>query len=294
MKRKNLFIYYIFIALIVIAYGCKSKADNNIVSSDGVKIYFDQMGDNDPTLIFIHGWSNNRTIWDAQMSYFSKKYRVIAVDLPGFGESENNRTKWNMKSFGEDIADIIRQLDIKQSILVGFSMGGPVVLEAASKTPPDRVIGVVIVDALRNPDMKYPPQMISYIDSVMMDLIMNPTKEKMLSGGFIKKNPDESYKRALNMFKDHSKIGWSESLTDFFNWSNDSFTEVLKKTEVPLISINSDSEPTNVDGFRKFIPTYQAKIIPDVGHVIMWDNPEEFNRLLEESINTFVKKSKSD
>ena len=107
------------------------------------------------------------------MSYFSKKYRVIAVDLPGFGESENNRTKWNMKSFGEDIADIIRQLDIKQSILVGFSMGGPVVLEAASKTPPDRVIGVVIVDALRNPDMKYPPQMISYIDSVMMDLIMN-------------------------------------------------------------------------------------------------------------------------
>jgi len=293
MKIKYLFMCCFLIALILITYSCKGKVDNKIVSSDGNKIYFDQMGSNDPTLIFIHGWSNNRTIWDAQMSYFSKKYRVIAVDLPGFGESPNNKTKWTMESFGEDVADVIRQLDIKQSILVGFSMGGPVVLEAASKTP-DRVIGVVIVDVLQNPDMKYPPQMISYIDSVMMDLINNPTKEKMLGGGFIKKNPDESYQRALDMFKDHSKIGWSESLTDFFNWSNDQLTEVLKKTKVPLISINSDNEPTNINGFKKYIPDYQAKIVSDVGHVIMWDNTEEFNRLLEESIQTFTTKSKLD
>ena len=293
MKIKYLFMCCFLIALILITYSCKGKVDNKIVSSDGNKIYFDQMGSNDPTLIFIHGWSNNRTIWDAQMSYFSKKYRVIAVDLPGFGESPNNKTKWTMESFGEDVADVIRQLDIKQSILVGFSMGGPVVLEAASKTP-DRVIGVVIVDVLQNPDMKYPPQMISYIDSVMMDLINNPTKEKMLGGGFIKKNPDESYQRALDMFKDHSKSGWSESLTDFFNWSNDQLTEVLKKTKVPLISINSDNEPTNINGFKKYIPDYQAKIVSDVGHVIMWDNTEEFNRLLEESIQTFTTKSKLD
>jgi pimeloyl-ACP methyl ester carboxylesterase len=293
MKRKYLFIYCFSITLILVAYGCKRKNDNNIVSSDGVKIYFNQIGSNDPTIIFIHGWSNNRTIWDAQMSYFSKKYRVMAVDLPGFGESKNNRTKWTMKTFGEDVEDVIRQLDIRQSILVGFSMGGPAVLEAASKIP-DRVIGVVLVDALQDPDVKYPPQMISYIDSLMMDMIMNPTKEKMLAGGFIKKNPDESYKRGLNMFKDHSKIGWSESLTDFFNWSNNNLTEVLKKTKVPLISVNSDNEPTNVEGFRKYIPTYQAKIISDVGHVIMWDNPEEFNRSLEESIKTFITKSNSD
>ena len=57
---------------------------------------------------------------------------------------------------------------------------------------------------------------------------------------------------------------------------------------MPVVSINSDIEPTNVEAFRKYVPTYKARIITGVGHVLMWDAPEEFNRLLEESIQEFV------
>jgi pimeloyl-ACP methyl ester carboxylesterase len=58
--------------------------------------------------------------------------------------------------------------------------------------------------------------------------------------------------------------------------------------QAPVISINSDHTPTNVEGFLKYVPAFKVKIIPDVGHVVMWDAPEEFNRLLEESIQEFV------
>ena len=45
--------------------------------------------------------------------------------------------------------------------------------------------------------------------------------------------------------------------------------------------------PTNIEAFQKYAPTFKAKIVKDVGHLVMWDNPEEFNRLLEESIREF-------
>jgi pimeloyl-ACP methyl ester carboxylesterase len=53
---------------------------------------------------------------------------------------------------------------------------------------------------------------------------------------------------------------------------------------VPIVAINSDEDPTNVPAFRKYIPSYNVRILPGVKHVLMWEAPEKFNRLLEESI----------
>jgi len=144
MKRKNLFLRYCVISLILFIYGCTKEPDNVAISSDGVKISFDKQGDGEPTLVFIHGWSNNRSIWDAQISHFSEKYKVIAVDLAGFGKSGNNRNTWTMASFGEDVVAVIKQLKLNQAVLVGFSMSGPVIIETA-KNYPDLLPGLLII-----------------------------------------------------------------------------------------------------------------------------------------------------
>lgn len=294
MKRKILFLECCIISLILIICSCTNEPDNVAISSDGVKISFDQQGKDKPALIFVHGWSNNESVWDTQMAHFSKKYRVIAVDLPGFGESGNNRTNWTMASFGEDVAAVIKKLNLKQVVLVGFSMGAFVSIETA-KTAPENLIGLVLVDEIKDIEMKYSPEMLTYMDSVLMDVVTNPTNEKLVGGGFYKKNPEASYERVLSMLSAHkntSRIGWRESLDDALRWLNDDCIESLKKVQVPIISISSDMEPTNVEAFKKYVPSYQLKIIPDVAHLVMWDNPEEFNRLLEESIQEFVKESK--
>jgi pimeloyl-ACP methyl ester carboxylesterase len=291
MKRKNLFLRYCVISLILFIYGCTNEPDNVAISSDGVKISFDKQGDGEPTLVFIHGWSNNRSIWDAQISHFSEKYKVITVDLPGFGESGNNRQSWSIVSFGNDVAAVINKLDLEQVVLVGFSMGGPVAIETAN-TVSERVAGIVLVDNLQNVEMKYPPPVVSYIDSVYMDLVTNPTNDKLFSGGFYKRNPDTSFQRILAVLKDAPTIGWRESLNDLLRWSNEDMAASLQKCQVPIIAINSDMHPTNVEAFRKHVPSFRAKIVPDVGHLIMWDAPEEFNHLLEESIQEFINESK--
>lgn len=291
MKQKILFFSCCFISLILLICGCTKEPDHIAISSDGVKISFDMQGEGEPALVFIHGWSNNRSIWDAQVSHFSERYKVVTIDLPGFGESGNNRSNWTMASFGEDVATVIKKINLEQVVLVGFSMGGPVVVEAANKVP-DRVTGVVLVDNMHDVEKMYPPPVISYIDSVFMDLITHPTSEKLVGSGFYKKNPEASFERVLSMLKDASRIGWRESLLDYLRWHNEDIATALQKCQVPVMAINSDMEPTNVEAFRKLVPSYQAKIVPDVGHVIMWDAPEEFNRLLEENIQEFISKSK--
>jgi len=59
---------------------------------------------------------------------------------------------------------------------------------------------------------------------------------------------------------------------------------LISQLQVPIIAINSETRPIDVEILRKHAPSSQVRIVPNTGHLIMWDAPEEFNRLLEESI----------
>jgi pimeloyl-ACP methyl ester carboxylesterase len=291
---RNILIAIIYvISIILVGIDCKSEPNNIATSTDGVKISFSQQGSGETSIVFVHGWSNNKSIWDDQMSHFSEKYRLVAVDLAGFGESSNNRNDWTMENFSQDVVAVINKLGLKKVVLVGFSMGAPVVIETANRIP-DRILGVVIVDMLHNVEMKFPPPVINYVDSLFMDLVFNPTNEKLMAGGFYKKNPEIAYKRVLAMLKDTTRIGWRESLRNTLGWQNEKCAAALSKITVPIRAINSENEPTNIEAFRKYVPSFQANIIPGTGHVIMWDAPNVFNQGLEADVQEFISQSKSE
>jgi pimeloyl-ACP methyl ester carboxylesterase len=292
MKPKNLFLCCGVIALILFGYGCTKEQDNVAISADGVKVSFTQMGEGEPAIVFVHGWANRASIWDETMSHFSGKYKTIAVDLFGLDESYKNRNDWSMAQFGEDVAAVIKKQKLNRVVLVGFSMGSAVITETA-KLFPEKTIGLVLVDDLQDVEMKYAPEMIAVMDSIMMDIVTTPTNEKLVNGGFYKKNPEKSFQRVEAMLKGSSRTGWKRSLQSYFKWINEDCLESFEQIKAPITAINSDMEPTKVEAFRKYAPSFQSKIIPDVGHLVFWDNPEEFNRLLEESIQEFVNKIKS-
>lgn len=276
-----------FVAILfLLICGCSSTPDNTAVSYDGVKIVFNQQGSGEPTLIFIHGWSNNKSIWNAQMNYFSKKYKSVAIDLAGFGESGNNRKDWTINAFANDVSSVVDKLDLQKVVLVGFSMGGPVVVETATLIP-NKIAGIVLVDNLHDVNQKVPEQALSKLVTGMMDLVNNPSVKKMVSGGFVKKDSLKAFGKILAML-DNPKTGWEESLKATINWQNDECTQSLSELKVPVVAINSERMPTNVEAFRKYVPSFKADIIPGVGHVIMWDAPKEFNELLETDIKSFM------
>src|SRR5260221_8419282 len=137
-------------SVIALPFSCNNRntasnsasSNKTTIDDQGVKISYTDTGKGDTTLVFVHGWCINKTYWSDQVDFFSDKYRVVTVDLPGFGQSGKNRTAWNTETFGSDIDSVLSQLNLKNVILVGHSMAGDIVLQAAINAP-DRVIGLV-------------------------------------------------------------------------------------------------------------------------------------------------------
>jgi len=119
-------------------------------SADGIEIAYDVRGpiDGRPAIVFVHGWSCDRTYWRGQADAFAGRHRVVTVDLAGHGASGAGRRSWTMPAFGADLAAVVEAEDLREAVLVGHSMGGDVIAEGALLVR-DRVLGLVWVDTYR-------------------------------------------------------------------------------------------------------------------------------------------------
>jgi pimeloyl-ACP methyl ester carboxylesterase len=114
-------------------------------SRDGIPLAFEVHGAGTPTLVLVHGWSCDRSYWSRQLRPLAARYQTMAVDLAGHGKSGAGRQAWTMAAFGEDVVAVAEQLDLGELVLVGHSMGGDVIVEAALRLG-ERVAGLVWVD----------------------------------------------------------------------------------------------------------------------------------------------------
>lgn len=95
---------------------------------NGAKLYYEISGAGEP-LVLVHGFSLDRRMWDSQVEAFSERYQVIRYDLRGFGKS--SLPEGTDYQHSDDLAALLTVLGISQAHLVGLSVGGAVVLNAA-------------------------------------------------------------------------------------------------------------------------------------------------------------------
>src|SRR5688572_23158851 len=121
----------------------------NFASSfDETPIAYEVHGKGSPALVFVHGWSCDRTYWKGQLSPFAESYKVVTIDLAGHGASGLGRQAYTIYSFGSDVAAVVKKLGLQRVILVGHSMGGDVIADAARQLP-GRVAALVMVDTYK-------------------------------------------------------------------------------------------------------------------------------------------------
>ena len=130
-----------------------ARTVGTVKEPDGVDIRYEVAGSGEPALVFVHGWSCDRSYWRAQTDHFEASHRVVAVDLGGQGESGLGRKDWTMTAFGGDVRAVVEALALRKIILVGHSMGGHVIVEA-TQLMPDRVAALVLVDTFDNVDQR--------------------------------------------------------------------------------------------------------------------------------------------
>ncbi len=101
-----------------------------ITSNDGTKIaVYDYNPQAEQTIFLIHGWPLSHQIFEYQINLLTDYgYRVVSVDLRGFGKSDTPVCGYTYNQMSDDIYQIVRQLRLKEFILTGFSMGGAIAL----------------------------------------------------------------------------------------------------------------------------------------------------------------------
>ena len=113
-----------------------------------IKLYYEEKGQGDP-LILLHGNGENGGYFVHQMDYFSKRYRVIAVDTRGHGKSPRGTAPFTIRQFAEDLLDFMDQMKIDKAVLLGFSDGGNIALIFAMAHP-ERVEKLILNGANLN------------------------------------------------------------------------------------------------------------------------------------------------
>ncbi len=255
------------------------------VQNQGVKIDYTDNGQGDTTLLFVHGWCINKSYWTDQVAFFSRKYRVVTMDLPGFGKSGENRTTWNTATFGKDVNTVIAQLHLKNVILIGHSMAGDIVVQAAINAPKE-VIGLVGIDNFKNVGVGETP---SRKDTLIYNQYIDSLKHHFKTLAFEYVNHDLFYKTTENSIRQRvlNDVANSDSTIAAACLELNNFDEVtaLTKANKKLCLINSDVKPTITSGLKaKKIP-FQVWYIHATGHFPMIEKPQEFNLILQNAIN---------
>jgi len=277
-------------ALLILLFSCNnnpkdSKAANIPVkvSNQGVNIAYSDTGKGDTTLLFVHGWCINRSYWSNQVSYFSKKYRVVTIDLAGFGQSGKNRNVWNTDAYGKDIDSVISQLNLKNVVLIGHSMAGHIILQGAINNP-DKVIAMVGVDNFKSVGYIETQQDKKGYDTAINELrhhFKRYATQYFKDALFYKTTADSIKIRIL------SDIAKADSVIAVDAMEDDHFDEVKKISESKkrLYLINSDYTPTDTVGFKVNHIPYQLFNIRATGHFPMVEKPQDFNVVLTEILS---------
>jgi pimeloyl-ACP methyl ester carboxylesterase len=267
-----------------------AKDDKNVngkskfAKLDGAKIHYVNYGKGGDALVLIHGWTMNVDNWRDQIKDFASRYHVIAIDLPGHGQSDKPQISYSMDYFARAVEAVMKDAKAKRAVLVGHSMGTPVARQFYRKHP-ERVLAIVIVDGVLRP----------LADKAVMDRMIEgfraPTYKQSIDqmltamrGPSLSAEAMERIKASSSNTPQYVVVGAMEGMADPAIWGDD-------KINVPVLAIMAHNPfyPPNIEEIsRGLAPNLDFRMWDGVGHFVMMDKPKEFS----EAVIGFLEKNK--
>ena len=269
-------------AVLAVTIVTLAEAPSRWAVLDGHRVHYKVLGTGPRTIVFVHGWTGSLEMWRLQAPEFAAKgFRVIALDLPGHGRSDAPRIAYTMELFARAVDAVMRDAGVTQAVLVGHSMGTPVVREFYRRHP-DQTRALVAVDeslrALFQPEDAerilapyrgpgYARQLEKFAD------FMIPADQPALRA---------EAKAIMTKTPPHVAISAFENMADPANFREDPI-------RVPLLCVLAkDSHwPSDYEAFvRRLAPRSEYRVLGDgVGHFLMLQKPAEFDAILSEFLD---------
>jgi pimeloyl-ACP methyl ester carboxylesterase len=258
---------------------------------DGRPVNYVEMGSG-PPLLLVHGLAGSWQNWLETIPHFAATHRVLAPDLPGFGESEMPREKISMAGYGRFLDAFCDEVGVERAAVVGNSMGGFVAAELAIQHP-HRVERLVLVSAAgitiehqRNDRLL---ALMRRFEFALTWAATHPRPEFMLrrrarrAARFVFAHPERlPGALVVENARGGGKPGFLDALDALTSYP---IRDRLEEISVPTLVVWGDSDrlvPTrDADVFEELIPDARKVVYEDTGHVPMLERPARFNADLE-------------
>jgi pimeloyl-ACP methyl ester carboxylesterase len=283
-------------SLVLVVSSLSAQAAADLGSIPGVESHFAKFEDNkvhyatigkgDTTIVLIHGWAGNITIWREQVPALAEKARLLLIDLPGHGRSDKPKTDYTLDYFARGVLAVMKDARANKATLIGHSMGVPVICRVYAQAP-EKVAGLVAVDGLmRRPELKpdqvekfvapfgqpdYRSHVTNFIHSMFPDPDTHATRDQVLAE--VMKTPHHVMASAMK---------------EMFNGDRPDWT--LQKVTVPVIVLNAPNPRWTADYeayVRSLSPKTDYRVIEDTHHCLMLQKPAEFNKELLSMLRRF-------
>ncbi|ADY81897.1 alpha/beta hydrolase fold protein [Acinetobacter pittii PHEA-2] len=264
-----------------------------VTTKDGVEIFYKDWGPRDAQVLFFHhGWPLSSDDWDTQLLFFLKEgFRVVAHDRRGHGRSSQVWDGHDMDHYADDVAEVVKHLNIKNAIHIGHSTGGGEVAHYIARHGQDNVKKAVLVSAV-------PPLMVKtennpeglpkeVFDDLQNQVLTNRAQffRDLPSGPFYGFNRPDA-KPSEGIIANWWRQGMTGSAKAHYDgivaFSQTDFTEDLKKITIPVLVLHGDDDqivPYKTSGVKsaELLPNSQLKIYPGFSHGMLTVNHEVIN-----------------
>lgn len=252
----------------------------NSINVNGENLFYFDSEKGGTTLLFIHGAFISKEYWNNQLSYFAPKYRVIAIDLAGHGNSTHNRTEWTVQNYGKEIREFIHKLSLKNVILIGHSFGSDIMLEATTENS-SQINGLIEVDHLKNVGAEMPKenidQLVASLKSDFKNTCEHYAKQALVTDG----TNSEIVNKLLKDYRQMNPDVGVPLLQNNFKYPSRE-TELLSALKLKLYLIHVSYSATNETSLKKYLGNnYELYTLNGTCHYPMLENPSEFNELLK-------------
>lgn len=249
----------------------------------GVEIVYDDVGSG-PSVVLLHGYPFNRSMWGEQVEELKQHHRVIVPDLRGHGESAVTAVPATMQNMAGDIASLLETLNITRATIAGLSMGGYVAL-AFYRLFPLRVRSLVLADTRAQAETEEGKQnRVQQAEKASrdgMEGIADALLPKLLAPETVTRHP-EIVKRLRKMMVETDPEGAAAALRGMAQRQDQS--AFLSRIIAPaLILVGKEDSITPVadaELMHREIGGSRLQVIEGAGHISNLEKPEEFNKAL--------------
>lgn len=262
-------------------------------AQDDVRLYYEEAGDGFP-IIFSHEFAGDYRSWEAQMRFFSRRYRCITYSARGYPKSDvlDDPKAYSQDHARDDIIAVLDHLGIDQAYVVGLSMGAYAALQIGL-TYPDRTRGLVVAAGGSGSE----PDRVEEFRALSRDIarqfeedgaatIASTYGQGAARVQFMSKDP-RGYAEFAQWISEHPPTG-SAHTSRGFQASRASlweYQDALRELAVPtLIVVGDEDEPCLRPSLylKRQIPAAGLVMFPKTGHCVSQEEPELFNRTLSE------------